>query len=106
MSSTLKKYLNVLEFISNIKDKKVREGVLKQYSFVEDFYLALHEIAVNTVNKNIPLSEKDKKCLKPFKKSILNLARKNKSKRLKRRKINQSGGFLPYLIPLILNLIK
>ena len=106
MSSTLKKYLNVLEFISKIKDKRVREGVLKQYANFDDFYQALYEIAINLVNKNFPLSNEIKKKFKPHKQKILSLTRNNKSARVRRKKVIQTGGFLPLLIPLLLSLLS
>ena len=97
MSSTLRKYLNVLKFISSIKEKKLREGVLKQYANFDDFYKALNEIAMNTVNRNVQLTAFHKKKLKPYKKHIINLTKNNKSKRGRKKLVIQSGGFLQIL---------
>lgn len=105
MSSTLKKYLNVLQFIATIKNKKLRSGVLKEYAGFKDFYDALQEIAVNTVDKNVPLSRIQKRKLRPHKRFIMNLTKRNRSRASRKRNIVQSGGFLPYLIPIITSLL-
>ena len=106
MSPTLRKYLNNLEFIASIKDKKVRNGVLKQYSSLSDFHRALREVAENTVKQNIPLYRIQKKRLKPHRKALLGLLNKNKSEKLKKKKVIQSGGFLPILIIILLSLLS
>jgi len=105
MSLTLTKYLNTLQFIASIKDKKVRSGVLKQYSSLKDFQKALREVAENTVKKNVPLDANQKKKLKPHRKALLEFLSNNKSKKLSRKKVIQSGGFLPILLPIILSLL-
>ena len=65
-------------------------------------YIAISEIARNTINGNISLSEKRKYNLKRYKESIRELARKNISLNRRKKIINQKGGFLPgLLIPAI-----
>jgi len=99
MSSTLRKYLNILNFIASIKDVKVRRGFLKQFSDIDDFYAALQEIAENTVRQVIPLSTEEKIKLRPHKKKIKNFIRTSKSSRIRKEKFYKvEGSFQCYFL--------
>jgi len=101
MSLTLKKYIENLKFISEIKNKKIRYNILKELSKDERLYNALREIVENVLRKNIPLKNKEKKSLKKYKKTLLMYMKPKVSRKKKRQIISQSGGFLPILIPII-----
>lgn len=101
MSSTLKKYLSDLKFISGIKNKKIRENILKELSKDEMLFNALKEMVENVVRKNIPMKSKEKRLLKKYKKTLMLYMRPKISKRKKRQIVSQSGGFLPILVPVL-----
>ncbi len=63
-------------------------------------YDALREIAVNIMNKNIPLNKIQLRKLGPHAKTIKGLA--CGVKQASRQKlVQQTGGFLPFLIPIV-----
>ena len=65
----------------------------------------MNEIAVNTVNKKVPLSEKDKKSLRKYRIKIKKLACFTKDKKKRKRLVVQSGGILPFLLPTIASVL-
>lgn len=75
-----------------------------------DFVKSLCEIALNVLSGNIPLTDKQYKLLKKKKKLIRLVASKKGSLTSKKKKLNQTGGFLFSLlgaaIPFIINLIR
>ncbi|MDI9312886.1 MAG: hypothetical protein QM535_21935 [Limnohabitans sp.] len=101
MSSTLKNYIQQLQFISKIKNKKIREGILQEFSNDQRFFNALKEIVENTLRKNIPLKPKEKRSLRKYKKILLQFTKPKISKRKKKQLVVQSGGYLNILIPVI-----
>ena len=66
--------------------------------------LALSEICLNLVRRNVPLNDKEKKLLRPFSKQIYQLSLKNKSSNQK-KKLIQRGGLLGTLLTSILPII-
>ena len=82
MSERLRNCLTDLEFISKLKPK-TRKIVLKELAAIKkDYYLALKEIAKNTVKRNIDISKT--KLSKKAKQNILSLAH-NKSKKQRKK---------------------
>lgn len=107
MSQNLLKNFSKLEIISQLKNLKTRKLLLAEFSEDDSFCKAIREIVRNTINKNIKLQDKDKKKLKKYKKVILALARKRKSKKSTKALMQQSGTgiFLPIVIPLVASII-
>src|SRR5258708_39696140 len=104
MSNNLKNCMQQLQVIAKIKDSELRKKVLK--NFADDcLYKALNEIALNTVNKKVPLSAKDKKSLHKHSIKIKKLACFTKDKKKRKRLVVQSGGILPILIPTIASIL-
>jgi hypothetical protein len=101
MSENLQNCIRELTLISQIKDPRLRKSVLKDFSLSRCLYKSLHEIAINTVNKTVPLSDTQKKELKPHKETLKKLACKTRGKKKRAELVVQSGGFLPILIPTI-----
>jgi len=89
-----------LKIISKIRDSQLRKRVLSEIAD-DCLYKALHEIAVNTVKRNVPLSRPAKISLRKYKFHIQNLARKTKDRKQRKSLVVQSGGFLPILIPAV-----
>ena len=101
MSHNLQNCLKELELAMRIKDKQKRLIVLSYLAHRKCIYMALREIALNIIKQNIPLNRKQSNKLSPYAKVIKSLADGVKSKRIKRELVVQSGGFLPWLIPII-----
>lgn len=101
MSQNLQKYLPVFECINKIKRFDERRVVLSILAKDKNFIKALEEIAVNTVEGNIKLAKHEKVRLRKHKELLVLLSEK-KGKAL----LSQSGGgFLPILIPLVIDLV-
>ena len=101
MSHNLQTCLKELKLVMTIKDKRKRLIVLSYLAHRKCIYMALREIAMNIIKQNIPLSKRQSNKLSPYAKVIKSLADGVKSKRIKRQLVVQSGGFLPWLIPII-----
>lgn len=97
MSENLKSYLPILKVISEIKSKKDRVVVLNIFSKKPSFVKAIKEIAVNTVNKNIQLDIKQKKSLRKHKEALVKLSNRGG----KQVVLQNGGGFLPILLPIV-----
>ena len=98
--------IKYLDLIAKIKNTKTRKAVLKDFSSKAEIFEALKEIATNTINKNVPLTSLQKKKLRHHKKIIIALSqKKNKSNKTKKKLVEQSGGFLPVLIPIIFSIV-
>ena len=100
MSRNLKNCMHKLKVISQIKDSKIRKKVLT--SMADDcLYKALNEIAINTVNKKVPLSIGQKKKLRKYRIKIQKLAIPTSNRKKRKQLVIQSGGFLQFLIPAV-----
>jgi hypothetical protein len=106
MSANLRNLIKTLEMVASIKDIRKRNQVLKLLSNKPELYKALREIAHNTVNKNIKLEPHHKTKLRKYKQTFIDLSVKSKGIRKKKALVEQSGGFLPILIPLVLSLLN
>jgi hypothetical protein len=101
VSKNLQLCLRELKLLVSIKDKKARAIVLKKLSKKSCIYDAMREIAINILNKNIPLNKRQLKKLGPHAKTIKRLACGVKEKKKRPKLVNQSGGILPFIIPLL-----
>jgi len=106
MSKNLSSWINHLKVIASIRDKRKRNARLKAFADHMNLFDALKEVATNTINMNLPLNPNQKTKLRRYSKIIRELASKRKRSKLQKRKlIEQSGGFLPILIPLVASVI-
>jgi len=105
MSQNLKNVIKTLDMVARVRGKKKREALLRGMNSDPNIYMALQEIAYNTINKNIRLTETHHKRLRGYKRLLLELANGIKAK-YKKRVVVQSGGFLPVLIPLVLAILN
>ena len=106
MSQNLVLWIEHLKFIASIQDPMERNVRLKRFADNMEFFDALKEIAINTMNMNVPLKITQKEKLRRYARTIRELADKKPKSKLKRKKlIEQSGGFLPILIPLVASVI-
>lgn len=106
ISENLRKHFPMLKLISQM-NLRARKTILKHQSSDPSFYKAIRELAKNTVNRNIPLSEKNKRKLKKDKRHILLLVKKGHKKHKRRKLVLQSGRgfFLPVVVPIVASLI-
>jgi hypothetical protein len=105
MSNNLQKCLQELNELNKLKDKKSKQAVLKFLANKKCIYLALREISLNVLNKQIPLNKKQLEKLGPHAKTIKALACGTNRKHIQKKLVEQSGGFLPYLIPIVSTLL-
>ena len=100
MSDNLKKCIEELKLVMKIKDKTKRNIILEYLSQKDEIYNALREIAVNIMKKNIKLNKNQLKRLGRHGNTIIDLNDGVKRKQRKRI-VQQSGGFLPWLLPVV-----
>jgi len=104
MSSNLQLCMEKLKIISKIRDVRLRKRILSEIAD-DCLYKALHEIAINTVNRKVPLSRPAKISLRKYKSHIQSLTRDTNNKKQRKRLVVQSGGFLPILIPAVASVL-
>jgi hypothetical protein len=101
MSYSVRRTLDFLKFLSKIRSAKKRNLILKDLSKDKVLFDALSELAHNHLKGNIPLNKSQLKKLNRHRKTLKALDCPKNRKCLSRRKklVEQSGGFLPILIP-------
>lgn len=105
MSDNLLYTLNTLKILCSIKNKKLRNAAVFHLLHCPLLRKSLHEIAINITKKNLPLSKAQKRGLKKYQEVIYLISKKNWPKPLKRI-TPQIGGFLPIILPLLLELFE
>jgi hypothetical protein len=105
MSDNLKKCLNELKLAMQYKHKPTRNAILKFLSNKKCIYNALREISMNILNKQIKLKNHHIRKLNPHVKTIKALGKGVKHRRTQQKLVLQSGGFLPWLLPLVASAI-
>ena len=103
MSDNLKKSLVELKRAMSYKSKNKRKNVLDFLSNKKTVYKALREISKNI--KRYPLNKRQKNKLNKEAKLIISLKKGTKIKSKQKRLVQQSGGFLPWLIPIVATLL-
>lgn len=105
MSELIKRNARLLQFLCNIP-RKQRQHLIKYFD--RELIYVLREIAHNTLKSNVPLTDKEKRKLKKFKKIIRKLGSPPVGKWKSTRKyIIQTGRgiLLPLLVSPILSSI-
>ena len=100
MSENLKNCMKELKKAMSIKDLKRRKIILEYLAEKDCIYKALQEIAINILNENIKLKKSQIKRLDPHTKTILRL-KKGVKKTHRKHIVKQTGGFLPWLLPIV-----
>jgi hypothetical protein len=108
MSKNLKRCASVLSLVSRIRNKRLRDLILKEISCDDHIYDALSEITVNTLKGNVPLTESQKKKLRRQKRFMSALSCDKNKVSLRKRKylVQQSGGYLATVLPVIVTLLS
>lgn len=100
----LEKYWPVMNVLGQVKSKKLIEDIIKEYSKDEDFCVCVRQLTKNFVKKNIPLKKDSKKKeLNKHERVVRGVL--NKNRKVSRRFVKQSGGFLPILASAIASLV-
>lgn len=104
MSDNLKQTFRGIKFISNLPPAYRKDVLLKLVECDECYYKALKEIAKNIVNNNIKV--KTKISNNAFK-NIKAFTKAKKTTKLRRVKlVEQSGGWIWGLIPIVTSIIE
>ena len=104
---SLNKTLPTLTYISRMSENN-RKKFLSDLVGEPDFIAALHEIAYNTLKGRLKLPPSRQSELKPYTRTLKNLCNSKNRNCAKKRKhlFEQSGGFLPILIPALTALLS
>jgi hypothetical protein len=94
-----------LEMIGKIKNVRLQTEVLNDFSLDDCLYKGIREIALNTINRNIPLTRLQKEKLIKYKPHISKFVCKAQTKKSQRKQVTQSGGFLQILVPIVASLL-
>lgn len=103
MSENLKKCMKELRLAMSNKSSK--KGALEYLANKKCIYKALREISMNVVNRQIPLNKKQISKLNPYTQTIKSLKCGVKKKERRKQLVIQSGGFLPWLLPIIASVL-
>src|SRR5258708_3381909 len=96
MSENLRSVINDLTFVANIRCKKTQKNVLKYMSKEVKYRKAIKELAVNIIKGNIKIDhEPTKKKVRKHKENIYDISKLKSPKY-----IEQSGGWLQWIIPI------
>ena len=101
MSENLRKCMEDLRIALKYKNKRTRDAILKFLSQKKCVYDALREISLNILNGKIKLKKHEMKKLNPHVKTIKALKKGGHKRRSQQKLVRQSGGFLPWLIPIV-----
>ena len=106
MSANLKKCMKELKIAMSYKHKPTRNAILMFLAHKKCIYNALREISMNILNKNLKLKRHHIRRLNPHVETIKALKRGVKTPKERRKLVRQSGGFLPWLLPVIASAIS
>ena len=98
----LKEHISILTYIRSLSTKD-QKNFIKTAS--RPLLEVLSSIALNIIQRNIPLTKKDILKLRPYEKMIKKLSEKKHSLG-SRRKMLKTGGFLSSLLSLVPTLIS
>jgi len=104
MTNNLRECMKDLLLLSKYK-KPRRDVVLEHLANKECIWNAIREIAHNVIRKNIKLKRKQKKRLNKYSKVIKGIANGTNNKGRRKRLLQQTGGFIQWLIPVIATLL-
>ena len=106
MSKNLRNCLGNMKIVCDTKCAKLQKSFLKEMSKRDDFFKALFEIVHNISLKKLKLKPSDKRKLKRHLKIMNKIIAKPKSKVKRSKIINQSGGFITAILPLVVTAVS
>ena len=97
MSGRMKNHALCLQLLIETRNAKLRKAILEHAD--PDFIRALCECAKNILQGNVKMASDEKSRLRKYRSKLRLLASKRGlSMKQKRRKLQQTGGFLPALL--------
>lgn len=90
-------YYPLLRALTRVHDKKLQRKLLRMLCREKKFKTCVCEIAHNTIKGNIALTAKDKKRINRHSTIVRKILRK--------KSIDQSGGFLNIVVPLLASVV-
>ena len=90
-------YYPLLQAVSKIKSQKNQKMILQNLAKDIKFVACLRELAKNTANGNLKLSQADKRRLNKYSTIVRAL--------IKKKSVNQAGGFIQAILPIISSLV-
>ena len=98
------KFRDNFEFFSYLAKLPARRQKILIKGMDRDLLLALSEICLNIIKRNVPLTDNEKKKLKPYEKQVYQMSLKRHSIN-KKKQIAQTGGFLGTLLGSVLPIL-
>ena len=95
-----------LDVVARTRDPRRRKTLLRELSHDHRISEALRLLAQNTINMRIPLEKQHKIGLIKHREIIKQLAHGRGSKARRKQLVEQSGGFLSILLPVVLELVS
>ena len=95
-----------LQIAMKYKHKPTRDAILEYLSNRKCVYKALQEISLNILNNQIKLNKNQIQRLNSYVKTIKRLKCGVKTKKVREKLVKQSGGFLPWLLPIVATAIS
>lgn len=106
ISENLKKWLSLFDVLQKVKNRNLRERLLHNFSSDASLFDALREIIINIRDNNIDLKEDEKRKLIQHREVLRRLLKRSyKSPSVRKKIVNQSGGFLNILLPIVTSVI-
>lgn len=108
MSKNLRKCMKTMQLYCSTEKKHLRDSILNEMSKHECFFDAIHEIVNNLFLKNInvkSLTPAQKNKMKKMLPVMLKIRKKPKNKAIRRKLVQQSGGFLPVVLPVLATVV-
>ena len=97
MSGRMKKHALCLQLLTDTRNAKLRKAILEHAD--PEFIRALCECAQNILRGNVKMTSHEKSRLRKYRSKLHLLAgKRGLSVKQKRRKLQQTGGFLPALL--------
>lgn len=101
MSKNLRKCLKTMQLYCCSKSNKLKKSILNDMSKQKCFFDCLFEIVNNIKQQKIKLTTAQRGKLKKQAKLLYKIHRKPRSHNSRVRLVNQSGGFIQYILPVV-----
>ena len=106
MSKNLRKCLRKMHHFCDFKSKNLKKNLLNEMCGDDCFFEAIYEIVNNIKCGCVRVPRNKKKLFKPRHLNVMDkIIKRPKSKAIRKKLVRQSGGFLPYILPIITPII-
>lgn len=107
MSSNLRAHLGLLQYLSKVKNNEAKKRLLFLLGEDVGVFNAVKEILVNTTKGRLKLTPQKKAIIQRSAKAVLQITKHKTptNKSVRKKRLVQVGGFLPFLIPLLASVL-